>query len=531
MGSLAEIVPKVGVLMAIAMILLVPLQFRPDRQAIPTDAQRLVVISPHNEQIRTEFEGAFRQWHRQRFGQDVFLDWRFPGGTAEIRKLLVSIYTEAVTSGRIAPDGTMSPGAEPMPFDLLFGGGTFEHGEVKKGVTVDLDDKGPQPPITLPMSVPQQHPSSTLDEWFGENKVGASPLYDPGDPAKNDPGQFWIGTALSGFGIITNRDVLRELGVPEPGTWEGLCDPRLAGWISLADPRQSGSVATAYESILNSKGWTEGWKILRRMSANSRSFSFSSLKIPLEVAVGQAAAGVAIDFYGRYQSQALMKPGETPQTTRIGYTDPPGAAFVDPDPISILRGGPNPELARRFLEFVLSEEGQAIWNFPLQSTSGLTLGPTQFEIRRMPIRRMMFERHASTMIDKVNSYDIASTAPNKGWRSAIGPMMGAFAIDTHADLISAWRAINDAQARGADPALLAQAEALFDAMPTHTMKDGTALPFDEKNYRTIRADWREAEKDGRWQTIRMGYTSFFQSNYRQIVAMLESAARALVPLS
>jgi ABC-type Fe3+ transport system substrate-binding protein len=41
-----------------------------------------------------------------------------------------------------------------------------------------------------------------------------------------------------------------------------------------------------------------------------------------------------------------------------------GRTYVDADPISVLRGGPNPDLARRFIEFTLTEEAQALWQFP-----------------------------------------------------------------------------------------------------------------------------------------------------------------------
>ena len=52
--------------------------------------------------------------------------------------------------------------------------------------------------------------------------------------------------------------------------------------------------------------------------------------------------GVCIDFNGRYQSQAIRSHGGG---DRIAYIDPPGATMIDPDPISMLLGAPNPEMA------------------------------------------------------------------------------------------------------------------------------------------------------------------------------------------
>jgi iron(III) transport system substrate-binding protein len=524
-NSITSLLPKFGVLLALAVVLGVPLAFRPESARVPGDAARLVIITPHNEQIRYEFARGFDAWHREHFGQPAVIDWRQPGGTSEIRRVLESQYKDALRTGRILPDGTMRPGAEPMPYDLIFGGGTFEHIQVKTGVRFKPPDAEKE--ITLPMSMPMGFEQPRLDEWYGKNLIGALPLYDPGDPAKNDPGQFWLGNAVSGFGIIFNRDALKQLNLPEPVKWEDMCAPTLQGWIALADPRQSGSVATTYESILNAYGWDQGWSILRRMCANGRYFTASSLKVPLDVSQGQAAMGVAIDFYGRYQSQAMLRPGQKPEESRVGYVDPPGVALIDPDPISMLRGGPHPETARRFVEYILSEEGQAVWNFPARSAGASDeLGPERFEIRRMPIRRVMFEKHWERLVDKVNPYEIASTAKNRGWRSAVGPLMGAFGIDVHQELIAAWKAINSAKARGAPADLIAQAEALFYAFPEHTIpakgdKPAQTLPLNEANYRAIREDWRDAEKDGRMATVRLGYASFFRERYARIVSMLE----------
>lgn len=512
--------PRLLILLAFALVVGIPLAFRPPSAVPPEGAAKLIVITPHNEQIRAEFGHAFDQWHRRVHGQPAVIDWRTPGGTSEIRKQLQAIYKKAISIGQIRADGSLAHDFPSMPFDICLGGGSYEHEQLKVGVS----DAGPgeTTPFTLSISEPAGMTSEQLEAWFGENVIGAGKLFDPE--------QYWIGTALSGFGIVYNRDVLRKLGLDEPVNWSDLADPRYARWLALADPRQSGSVETTYNSILDHYGWDEGWRVLRAMCANARYFANTAPKIPLDVSQGEAAAGVAIDFYGRYQSQAVMQPGETPETSRVGYIDPPGAVFIDPDPVSILRAGPNPELARRFVEFLLTEEAQALWQFPARGEEP-GLGPTTYELRRMPITREMYEHHMDRFVDRVNAFEIASTTPSRGWRSALRPMMGSFAIDIHHDQTRAWAAMNRARAAGAPAETLAEMERLFFAWPTHTLRtkaqDGTyrdeSVEFNEANYRAIRSDWREAEKDGRMNDIRIGYTAFFRANYRAIIRMADSS--------
>lgn len=522
------------------------------RKAAPdSSVPAIIVITPHVPQIRDEFGRAFADWHQRHYNEPARIDFRTVGGTSEIIRALKARYNAALAAGKyeISPEGEviMQPGA--IDFDLMFGGGSYDHGRVKRGVTLTTtDEAGESRNRTVPMSVPVGLPQAQLDEWFGENAVGAGLLYDPD--------QYWIGTALSGFGIVYNRDLTRELlGKDDLVSFRDLTDPRLAGWVALADPRQSGSITTSMDAILSGFGWEEGWRTLRATAANTRYFTNSSTKPPIDVSQGEAAAGLAIDFYGRSQSQVVMRKGETPETTRVGYIDPPGEVSIDADPISILRGGPNPELARRFLEFCLSDEGQALWDFHATTTEagasnpstpdGTQLGPLHFELRRMPVRRSFYAPYGEYLIDKVDPFTAASDTPPAGWRSSIGMMMGAFAVDNHERIRHAWLALRDAREAGVDPATVAKAEAVFFAFPSPEQIErhwlqlfgkahpdnprAIALPADAKlaftpeNYRAIRNTWRNPAVQSRLSIV---YAQVFAENYEHVIHMLKNDLRS-----
>ena len=46
-------------------------------------AESVVVITPHPEEIRREFQEAFSNWHRRLYGVVADLEWRDPGGSGE----------------------------------------------------------------------------------------------------------------------------------------------------------------------------------------------------------------------------------------------------------------------------------------------------------------------------------------------------------------------------------------------------------------------------------------------------------------
>lgn len=513
---------RLWLFVALGLIVGVPFLLRPAASRREADLPRLIIVSPHVQQIRDEFAVAFDRWHRRVHGTGVEIDWRTPGGTSEIIKQLEAQFTAAIKNGQIGEDGSCAPGT--IGFDLMFGGGSFDHGRLKSGVTVRVGAGEAARDVKMSMSVPAGFGQEELDRWFGENAIGAQTLYDPD--------QYWIGTALSSFGIVYNKDVFRELGLPEPRTFEDLCRPELAGWIALADPRQSGSITTTFDSILSNYGWDRGWRILREMSANTRYFTNSSTKPPIDVSQGDAAAGLAIDFYGRGQAQFVTEPGQDPAEARVGYVDPEGTVYVDADPVSLLRGGPSPELAKRFVVFCLTDEAQALWQFPPRrdprsvgnpvGSDGEPMGPEVHALRRMPVRREIYARFGESMLDRVDPFAIASRVKPAGWRSAIGPMMGAFGIESAHEQRAAWAAIRAARADAGFPAeTLAEMERLFASWPT-TEVDGKALEFTQENYRAIREAWRAPGAMSRYET---SYTRFFMETYRMVVDLGRSAGR------
>ena len=235
-------------------------------------------------------------------------------------------------------------------------------------------------------------------DWFSDSsipyKVSGEPFYD--SEAR------WIGACLSSFGICYNNDSLRRLGVGElPASWTDLTNPLLFKQVALADPTKSGSAAKAYEMVIQQQmqelvkettsedpailavGWKRGLGIIQAASANARYFTDAGSKVPVDVSLGDAAAGMCIDFFGRFQSESV-KIGDSP--SRLQYFTPAGGSSVGVDPIGLFRGAPNRAVAEEFIAFVLSMEGQKLWNFKV----GEPGGPERYSLRRLPVRKELY---------------------------------------------------------------------------------------------------------------------------------------------
>ncbi|MSU64938.1 MAG: ABC transporter substrate-binding protein [Opitutus sp.] len=466
------------IVFALIAIVALPFLLRPKREAGARVDDTVVIITPHNEAIRFEFSRAFAEWYQARTGRTGAIDWRVVGGTSDIARFLEGEYVAAFENlwrrklgqawstgiqagfqnGRLPAEAPAIVREARAAFltsdvscgiDVFFGGGTYDF--AKQAQAGRLVDSG----------IRRRHP-----EWFTDAVI---PREYEGEDYWHPEG-LWIGTVLSSYGILFNREVLKRIGFEhEPASWADLADPRLVGEVGLADPTKSGSVAKAFENILQQHmqrslhalqvaepaanvadletrairaGWLEGLKLVQLIGANARYFTDSSQKPPIDVAAGNCAVGLCIDFYGRQQQEAVRR---RDQSGRLGYVSPAGGSVASVDPIALLRGAKNRAVAEAFIEFTLSLEGQKLWNFKL----GTPGGPERFVLRRMPVRRDFYGRADWFPLrsdpDDAPYEQAEPLVYHEAWTGQIFREM-AFVIrimgdDTHTELVRAWRAV------------------------------------------------------------------------------------------
>lgn len=484
---------------ALAGILAAPFLLRPPVGGSPAGGRRLIILSPHNEAVRHEFDRAFRRWHCARYGESVALDWRNIGGTSEIIRYLDSEYAAADRAGQTG-----------LGIDLLFGGGQFDHArQAARGQTV-------------PCGLRRRHP-----DWLAADIIPAQfsgeQFFDPEDR--------WYGCCLTSFGICYNTDVLRACGLEAaPKQWTDLADFHLFRRVALADPTKSGSINKAFEMLIQAEmqaelrarrvaletppaadlaaGWQRALTMIRQISANARYFTDAAGKVPMDVAQGDAAAGMCIDYYGRFESETIARREHSP---RLRYVTPADGSSLSVDPISLLRGAPHRETAERFIDFCLSVEGQCLWNYRV----GEPGGPRRYALRRLPIRRDLYTpEHRAHMSDAdVRPYEQAGRfIYHAEWTGRlfglIRNLIRAMGLDTHAELVRAWEAIHAAGGPAACPAAMAALTALPPSAE-YTLASATADRMRDK--------LAEARLMREWVV-------FFRQQYRTAEALAQTAS-------
>jgi len=477
----------ISVAIALLLTLVVPFLLRPDDQTFSGKPDgKVVIVTPHHTAICTEFGQAFSRYMKKETGKTIAVDWRIPGGTTEIKTILDSDFRAAFEQhwkrtgkrwndqiGDAFSNRRLKLPADPtkrtlaqearaaflgsdigVGIDLFFGGGAYDFRvAAEQGFLVSHDTSDVS---HGPASLAENHP-----DWFSDDVIPASVSGE----RYYDPEFRWIGTCLSSFGIVFNKDSFAKLGLRKyPEKWDDLGSPLLNDQIAIADPTKSGSVTKAFEMLIQEKiqkalagiepdpeltraqledralrsGWEQGLKLIQRISGNARYFTDDATKIPRDVASGVAAAGMCIDFYGRTQSEAVLKKDGT---SRVTFITPVGGSSTSVDPIGMFRGAPNPELAHAFLEFVLSPDGQKLWDF----RPGTPGGPVKHALRRLPIRKDLYTaEHLTHFSDpEVMPFESAGAfiyqpAYTARTFNALRLIVRVMCLDTHKELRAAW---------------------------------------------------------------------------------------------
>lgn len=461
-------------LAVLGLLIAAPLALRQTPPPAPAGAKRLVIITPHGEHIRAEFATAFDRWARAELGVAVAIDYRTPGGTGDIirymgdryRAEFVRAHPEHRAQQRRFDDARADKDDDEsvraaraawlasdvgIGIDLFWGGGEFPYRQLAgRGLLVDA-------------GLVREHA-----DWFTEDvipqKLSGEVIYDP-------QGRYY-GACLGVFGIAINPERLERLGLSAPLGWPDLGAPAYRAQLTLTDPTKSGAAVTAFERLIQQQlalhaddldaGWAAGFALIRRMVGNARAITDSASKPTRDVVRGDCLAAMALDFQAKFEAEnsALESGGEP----RLTFITPVGGTSVSADPIGLLRGAPERKLAIAFIRFVLSPQGQRLWNYRV----GTPGGPERYALRRLPIRRDVLDadwaEHASDPGEDPFVIGAAFTY-RSDWTShlysLIGPLIKATTFDCREELREAWHAILDA----GGPEAVPQAYAAFIAQP------------------------------------------------------------------
>jgi iron(III) transport system substrate-binding protein len=174
------------------------------------------------------------------------------------------------------------------------------------------------------------------------------------DPAFVDPAGHWHGWYLGALSIIVNRDRFQKdlapKGVAMPKTWDDLVNAAYKGHFLMPSPITTGGGYIFIANQVFRLGEEKAFEYLKKLAANASQFTPTAPLSTDLVARGETIVAMNWGHEGLVQKR---------QGFPLEVVFPPDTAF-EIGAVSIVKGGPNPEGAKAFVDFLLTKTPQEI---------------------------------------------------------------------------------------------------------------------------------------------------------------------------
>jgi len=214
---------------------------------------------------------------------------------------------------------------------------------------------------------------STEDAAFPRGAVGPDNKY------------YGFSTNFQAFIVNTKMMPLDKA----PQSWTDLAKPEFKGKIVMANPAQSGSAYSQMIQILQLYGWDVMDKII-----GTATFVTSSRLAPQNVAKGEVPVGVTSEF------NILASKTDGFPVEAVYPKD--GTALIN-DASGIIKGGPNPANAKKFLDFVNSKRAhQMIVDIDKRRSARSDVAPPAGLPDAKTLKTFAYDSKAAATMRKVN---------------------------------------------------------------------------------------------------------------------------------
>ncbi|MDX5434574.1 MAG: ABC transporter substrate-binding protein, partial [Halomonas sp.] len=156
----------------------------------------------------------------------------------------------------------------------------------------------------------------------------------------------YIAQGISALALVWNRDS----DVPQPADWSDLTDEAYRDQVTMPDPAQSGAAFELVTGLLTAMGEEQTWALLEGLRDNGM-----IVPGPNARALNPVLQGAKSVVFGAVDYISL---GQQADGEAIEVIFPSSGTVIAPRPMMILASTQHPEAAERFIDFVLSEQGQ-----------------------------------------------------------------------------------------------------------------------------------------------------------------------------
>jgi putative spermidine/putrescine transport system substrate-binding protein len=233
----------------------------------------------------------------------------------------------------------------------------------KTGITVPGDNKNSGQ--TLAQLVAEKASPVADIAYFGvtfgiqAKKEGVTAPYQPAHwndiPAGlKDPEAHWFTIHSGTLGFMVNVDALK--GKPIPKSWKDLTKPEYKGMVGYLDPASAFVGYVGAVAVNQAMGGTMG--NFDKAIAWFKEMKKNDPIVPKQTSYARVLSGeipILLDFdFNAYR-------GKYKDKANIAFVIPTEGTIVVPYVMVLVKNGPNAANGKKVLDFLMSDEGQAVW--------------------------------------------------------------------------------------------------------------------------------------------------------------------------
>ncbi len=168
-----------------------------------------------------------------------------------------------------------------------------------------------------------------------------------------DEGGRWFAPIGYMGAFCVNIPRLEQIGAPMPTSWADLTNPAYAGEVVMPDPGSSGTGYLQIAAILQGMGEEAGWDFIEALDPNMAQYTTSGSRPCRMAQAGEYAIGASL---------SLTAIQGIDEGYPIEMVIPSDYAGFELEANAMVAGANNPEDAKRFLDWTLSESAAAVYS-------------------------------------------------------------------------------------------------------------------------------------------------------------------------
>lgn len=158
-----------------------------------------------------------------------------------------------------------------------------------------------------------------------------------------------VGVYLGPLGFGFNKELLAKKKINPPASWADLLKPELKGEVQMANPASSGTAYTMIATLVQLMGEDKAFDYMKKLHPNISAYTRSGTAPVKAAARGETT--VSISFVHDVTTEAV-------NGFPVGSATPAEGTGAEVGSMSIVKGGPNTEAAKKFYEWALTPGGQ-----------------------------------------------------------------------------------------------------------------------------------------------------------------------------